>query len=108
MVEQWGARRLDEPTPSEIRQLVAYVKAHVVPRRNARSGRGAAENLIGALRCLYRHAQDDGLIDERDNPARKVDKPRRLPSTRRAVNDARLAEINRSPPLPATIRSSTR
>jgi len=94
VVEQWGPRRLDEPTPSEIRQLVAYVKTHAVPRRNARSGRGAAENLIAALRCLYRHAQDDGLIDERDNPARKVDKPRRLPSTRRAVNDARLAEIN--------------
>jgi integrase len=94
VTDQWGARRLDEPTPSEIRQLVAYVKAHVVPRRNARGGRGAAENLIAALRCLYRHAEDDGLIDERDNPARKVGKPRRLPSTRRAVADTRLAEIN--------------
>ncbi|HEX3961352.1 MAG TPA: hypothetical protein VHZ03_32810, partial [Trebonia sp.] len=30
----------------------------------------------------------------KDNPARKVDKPRRLPSTRRAVADTRLAEIN--------------
>jgi hypothetical protein len=49
VTDQWGARRLDEPTPSEIRQLVAYVKAHVVPRRNARGGRGAAENLIAAL-----------------------------------------------------------
>ena len=78
VVEQWGARRLDEPTPSEIRQLVAYVKTHAVPRRNARGGRSAAVNLIAALRCLYRQAQDDGLIDERDNPARKVDKPRRL------------------------------
>src|SRR6266568_1039951 len=29
-----------------------------------------------------------------DNPARKVAKPRRLPSTRRAVADVRLAEIN--------------
>jgi integrase/recombinase XerC len=65
----------------------------VVPRRNARGGRGAAENLIAALRCLYRHAQDDGLISEQDNPARKVAKPRRLPSTRRAVADTRLAEI---------------
>ena len=94
VVEQWGDRRLDDPTPSEIKQLVAYVRANTVPRRNARGGRSAAENLIAALRCLYRHAQDDGLIDERDNPARKVDKPRRLPSTRRAVNDVRLAEIN--------------
>ena len=36
-------------------------------------------------RCLYRHAEDDSLITEADNPARKVDKLRRLPSTRRAV-----------------------
>jgi len=94
VVEQWGTRRLDEPTPSEIKQLVAYVRANVVPRRNARGGRSAAENLIAAPRCLYRHAEDDGLIDEKGNPARKVDKPRRLPSTRRAVADTRLAEIN--------------
>jgi integrase/recombinase XerC len=34
VAEQWGTRRLDEPTPSEIKQLVAYVRANVVPRRN--------------------------------------------------------------------------
>ena len=93
-VERWGGRRLDEPTPSEIKQLVAYVKANAVPRRNSRGGHNAAENLISALRCLYQRAVDDGLIDEKDNPARKVAKPRRLPSTRRALDDARLAEIN--------------
>ena len=63
--------------------------------RNGRGGHNAAENLISALRCLYRHAVDDGLIDERDNPARKVAKPRRLPPTRRAITDTQLAEINR-------------
>ena len=94
VTEQWGSRRLDEPTPSEIQQLMKHVRSHAVPRRNARGGRGAAENLVAALRCLYRHAEDDGLIGERDNPARKVGKPRRLPSTRRAVADTRLAEIN--------------
>ena len=94
-VEQWGDRRLDEPTPSEVKQLVAYVKANAVQRRNSRGGHNAAENLISALRCLYRHAVDDGLIDEKDNPARKVAKPRRLPSTRRALTDTELAEINR-------------
>jgi site-specific recombinase XerD len=94
-VEQWGGRHLDEPTPSEIKQLVAYVKANTVPRRNSRGGHNAAENLISALRCLYQRAVDDGLIDEKDNPARKVAKGRRLPSTRRALDDARLAEINK-------------
>ena len=73
---------------------MAYVKTHVVRRRNARGGRSAEEHLVAALRCLYQRAVDDGLIAEADNPARKVAKPRRLPSTRRAVPDARLAEIN--------------
>jgi integrase len=94
-VEQWGDRRLDEPTTSEIKKLVAYIKANAVQRRNSRGGGHAAENLISALRCLYNHAVDDGLIDEKDNPARKVAKPRRLPSTRRALDGAQLAEINR-------------
>ena len=96
VTDHWGQRRLDEVTPSDIRQLMAYVKTHVVARRNARGGRSAAEHLIAALRCLYRHAEDDGLITSQTNPARKVAKPRRLPSTRRAVPDTRLAEINQA------------
>jgi integrase/recombinase XerC len=114
VTEQWGDRRLDEPTPSEIRQLMAYVKAHVVARRNARGGRSAQEHLVAALRCLYQRAVDDGLIAEADNPARKVAKPRRLPSTRRAVPDTRLAQINQiaattgdDPELDALLRLHT-
>jgi integrase/recombinase XerC len=94
VVDQWGDRRLDEPMPSEIRQLMVHVKTHVVARRNARGGRSAQEHLVAALRCLYKRAVEDGLIAEADNPARKVAKPRRLPSTRRAVPETRLAEIN--------------
>ena len=94
VVEQWGGGRLDEPSPSEVQQLMAYVKTHVVARRNARGGRSAEEHLVAALRCLYQRAMEDGLIAEADNPARKVAKPRRLPTTRRAVPDTRLAEIN--------------
>jgi integrase/recombinase XerC len=94
-VEQWGDRRLDEPTPSEVKQLATHVKANAVQRRNSRGGSHAAENLISALRCLYNHAVDDGLIADKDNPARKVAKPRRLPSTRQALDGAQLAEINR-------------
>jgi integrase/recombinase XerC len=108
VLDHWGGRRLDEPTPSEIRQLMAYVKTHVVTRRNARGGRSAEEHLVAALRCLYRRAVDDGLIAEADNPARKVAKPRRLPTTRRALPDARLAEINQAAAATAMIRSWTR
>ncbi|MGW0241554.1 tyrosine-type recombinase/integrase [Micromonospora chalcea] len=94
VLEQWGQRRLDEPTPSKIEQLAEYTKTHVVARRNARGGRSAAEHLIASLRCLYKRAVADGYVAAADNPALKVAKPRRLPSTRRAVADSRLAEIN--------------
>jgi hypothetical protein len=70
-----GSLRLDEPTPSDVRQFAKEIK----------------EN---ALRCLYNKAEDDGLIDHTGNPASKVGKPRRLPSTRRAIADTQLAEIN--------------
>jgi integrase len=94
VLNAWANRRIDEPTPSEVRHLAMDVKAAVVPRRNGRGGNGAVEHLIAALRCLYRHAEDDGLIDAEDNPAQKVNKPRRLPTTRTAVADTRLVEIN--------------
>jgi integrase len=73
---------------------VEHVKVNVVARRNSRGGRGAGEHLVAALRCLYRYAVDDGLLAQADNPAIKVAKPRRLASTRRAVPDAGLTEIN--------------
>ena len=60
VTEQWGTRRLDEPTPSEIKQLVAYVKANAVPRRNSRGGVHAAENLISASRVSATARRVDG------------------------------------------------
>ncbi|MGW4393824.1 tyrosine-type recombinase/integrase [Amycolatopsis nivea] len=90
----WGDRRLDEPTPSEIKQLAEASRANALVRANSRGGRSAMENFIAALRCLYRHAVDDGLLTELQNPALKVAKPRRLPSPRRALTSNELTEIN--------------
>lgn len=93
IIDAWGDRRIDEPAPLEIGQLCESYKGRVTTRKNSRGGRSATEHLISALRCLYRHAVADGLISEADNPAIRVAKPRRLPSTRRAIPEARLAEI---------------
>lgn len=94
VAELWGDRHLDEPTPLEVKQLAEQIRAQVVVRRNSRGGRVAAEHLIAALRCLYRHAVTDGLIRADRNPTVGVAKPKRLASTRRALPDAQLAEIN--------------
>ncbi|MGY0236704.1 tyrosine-type recombinase/integrase [Longispora urticae] len=95
VVEYWGDRRLDEPTPLEIEALGERIRSNRVQRRNGRDGSSAVEHFIGAMRCLYKRAVANGLISESDNPASKVAKPRRLQTTRRALPDDRLTEINR-------------
>ena len=92
--QHWGTRRITEPTPLEIKRLAEHIRGDVVVRRNTRGGRTAAEHLISAMRCIYRHAVMDGLIREGDNPAAKVAKPHRLATTRRAIPEAQLAAIS--------------
>jgi len=94
VIRAWGPRPITSVTPLEISQLAEQVKADVVERRNARGGRGAAEHLIAALRCMYRHAIADGILTEAENPAARVPKPRRLRSTRSALPDSRLEELS--------------
>jgi integrase len=93
-IDHYGSRRLDEITPSDILALQRHVVATVRPRRSGRGGRHAGEHLIRALRNLYRLAVQDELLPARHNPALAVPLPRRLPSTRRALSAAELAEIN--------------
>jgi len=95
VVQAWGSRPITDATATEISQLAEQVKATVVQRRNARGGRGAAEHLIAALRCMYQHAVADGILTESQNAAARVPKPRRLHSTRRALPDSHLQEIHR-------------
>jgi integrase len=92
-VQRWGGRRLDEVTPTDIKQFGEEVRASRVIRANGRDGSSAVENLYTALRCLYTHTVAEGLMSEEANPARKVAKPRRQDSTRHAVSDIRLDEI---------------
>ncbi len=60
VLKAWGQRPVTEVTALDISQLAEQVKANVVGRRNARGGRGAAEHVIAALRCVYKYAVADG------------------------------------------------
>ena len=95
VVAEWGDRCLHEPSALEIKHFAWSMKQQAVTRRNSRAGRSAVEHFISALRCVYAHAVADGLIDEGKNPARRVAKPRRQVTTRRALSDSQLAELNR-------------
>ncbi|WP_406690284.1 site-specific integrase [Saccharopolyspora sp. ID03-671] len=92
----WGDRRITEPSPLELKHLAAQAKKQACNRRNSRGGQSAAEHLVSAARCMYNHAVADGWLNEAENPARRVTKPRRLPSTRRALPDSRLHEISQA------------
>jgi hypothetical protein len=80
-----------------------YVTTHAGARRNAR-GRSAQDHPAAASRCLYRRAAGNALIKETDNPAHKIAEPRRLPTTRRALPHARLAQISQ---VTAALRAAT-
>lgn len=90
----WPGRRMDTITASDIKTQAETVRRTARVRRNSRGGRNAAENFIAAIRCLYKHLVNDKRMDERDNPAARVTKPRRNPSTRRGLAGARLAELS--------------
>jgi site-specific recombinase XerD len=62
--------------------------------RTSRGGRHAGEHVIPAARAVFNRAVADGLIDAAANPAHRIPKPRRLPSTRRALTPDELDAIN--------------
>ncbi|WP_433722465.1 hypothetical protein ACQP0C_21610 [Nocardia sp. CA-129566] len=57
--------------------------------------REVVRHVIDALRRVYKHAEDNRIIDPRDNPAARLTKPRRTRSNRRALPEDLLTEINR-------------
>ncbi len=94
MTVAWGSLAIDAVSASDIQALQRRVVSSARARRNSRGGRHAGELLIAATRAFYNVAIADGLIDAADSPAHRVRKPRRLPTTRRALTPAELTEIN--------------
>jgi hypothetical protein len=94
MAAAWGTRPLDTIVASDIEALQHQMAATARSRRNSRGGRHAGEHVIAAARAVYNRAISDGLLDAAASPAHRVVKPRRLPSTRRALTPDELAEIN--------------
>lgn len=95
ILAQWGDRRLDEPTPTEILALMHRYQAGAVVRSNWRGGSAAARNFLHGVRRLYRLAEMDGLITAAANPAMRVPMPRKLESTRHALTPAQVSELGR-------------
>ncbi len=94
MQAAWGDRRVDSISASDIEAIQRQAIPVARKRRTSRGGRHAGEHVIAAARAVFNRAVADGLIDAAANPAHRVPKPRRLPSTRRALTADELEAIN--------------
>ena len=94
MDRMWGQRRLDQITATDIEALQRHAATTARSRRNSRHGRHAGEHVIAAARAIYTRAIADGYLTAAASPAHRVPKPRRLPSTRRALTADELDQIN--------------
>lgn len=94
MERLWGSRRLDQITATDIEALHQHAASTARSRRNSRHGRHAGEHVIAAARAIYTRASADGYLTAAASPAHRVAKPRRLPSTRRALTTDELDQIN--------------
>ncbi|QYN33534.1 site-specific integrase [Pseudonocardia sp. DSM 110487] len=94
MLTAWGDRRLDQITASDIEAMQHAAASTARTRRNGRHGRHAGEHVIAAARAIYTRAIADNLIAPGTSPAHRIAKPRRLPSTRRALTAHELDQIN--------------
>ncbi|GAA2339156.1 site-specific integrase [Dactylosporangium salmoneum] len=94
MARAWAGRPLDAIAASEIEAMRLVVVHGARSRRNSRHGRYAGELFIAAARAYYNRAIADGHLDAAASPAHRVRKPRRVPSTRRALTSDELTAIN--------------
>ncbi len=85
MATTWADRHLNEVYASDIEAMKHTAATTARSRRTTRHGRHAGEHVVAAARAIYNRAIADGLIDQKDSPAHRVVKPRRLPNTRRAL-----------------------
>lgn len=90
-VARLGDRAVDAVGVDDCEAIVADAVARAKTRRPDSGGRSSRENCIGALRALFARAERAGLIVA--NPAARIDKPRRAPNRRRALDDGELSEV---------------
>ena len=95
MTAAWGSWPLTAVTASDIEALQRELTATARSRSNSRNGRYAGEHVIAASRAMFNRAIADGFINADASPAHRVAKPRRLPSTRRALTGGELDAINK-------------
>lgn len=91
LVDLYGDQPISSLTSDDCHHVIAEAVRRAQQRRSGSSGRSTTENCIGALRAVFRRAVDAGLVAQ--NPARGIDKPRRLANRRRALTETEVNQV---------------
>lgn len=90
-VELLGAITLEQVTVDDLLTVADEAARRAKQRRAGSDGRASRESCVAAMRAVFSRAHKAGLVPT--NPALLVDKPRRLPNRRRALNEAELNDL---------------
>ena len=90
-VELLGDRALAAVTVEELLTVAEEAASRARARRPGSDGRASRESCVAAMRAIFTRASKAGLVQT--NPALLVDKPRRLPNRRRALNEKEVDQV---------------
>ncbi|KOX27126.1 integrase [Saccharothrix sp. NRRL B-16348] len=93
LTETWGALRIDEIRATDVNWFIEHTRKTAAIRRSSRGGHSAAEHAYRALRCVYRYAILNRVIDQRNDPTAMVTKPKHVKSNRHAIDNTLLGQI---------------
>ena len=91
LIDRLGERPIDSVGVDDCEAVVVDAVERARHNRPGSDGRSARESCIGALRALFARAERADLVTR--NPAAQLEKPRRLPNRRRALDDGELREV---------------
>jgi integrase/recombinase XerC len=91
LIDRLGQRPIGSVGVDDCEAVVVDSVERARRNRPGSDGRSARESYIGALRALFARAERADLVTR--NPAAQLEKPRRLPNRRRALDDGELREV---------------
>src|ERR1035437_7746381 len=91
LIDRLGERPIGSVGVDDCESVVVDAMERARRNRPGSDGRSARESCIGALRALFARTERTGLVAR--SPGTDLEKPRRLPNRRRALDDGELREV---------------
>src|SRR5664280_27727 len=91
LIDRLGERPIGSVDVDDCETVVVDAVERAHRKRPGTDGRSSRESCIGALRAFFARAERADLVTR--SPAAQLEKPRRLPNRRRALDDGELRDV---------------